>query len=697
MNPIFAREVIVRWRSPRTFWLLGILVFLLALGAGWIYQSAATRVDYQTVYIPTVSNGRTYMVPDRRPVVESIATRASRTGRELFGLLAMGNALAWLVLCPALTATGVARERERGLLESLQLSPMRPRSQIGARYGAALIFLLVLQLALLPVYGIAYTLGGVSPGEIALAGVVITLTALWGTALGLWFSARAYRPSSALFSALGFVALWSLFSVWMVFAGANSLNSWEYKAMFCLGVIHPWALLTALSDPSKLFPPFMGAPIGFDATGILVVATIFYLIATLFFLFDAARLVNRSLPAAAWQNRNRRIEKWKNALQTRRELLRERRERANMRDAATGALLADLPIEKLVRFKDPLLSREVRGRFRLRRATPLVTLGRFAAFIVGASIWLWGVASLLDVPTRASWALEATMVLWGLGVAVVAVLSSTSFARERESGTWEGLRLSLLSPREMVGAKWASVLISFAYYSAPLWLLLPFGVRWIETGVELAPLALSVLVAISSLGAVCAFGLWMSWRSKNPTSATGWTLGVAFFLLVALLPLERALYVEHHASMILFGVAPDDRYSYVGGYEALRDAEIAAYERRTGEKITNPDRLRFNFSVAGQFSREQLREYERQERRFLNWRGQQQQRAGEFWRNLHALHPLTAFETLSGPRRDRFGEHTPVLGSEEQFKSIALNIGLSSTLILLFGVSLARSVRRERD
>ena len=52
-------------------------------------------------------------------------------------------------------------------------------------------------------------MGGVSQWELGSLLILVGWATISGTALGLWFSARSHRPTSALFGALGTIALLS--------------------------------------------------------------------------------------------------------------------------------------------------------------------------------------------------------------------------------------------------------------------------------------------------------------------------------------------------------------------------------------------------------------------------------------------------------------------------------------------------------
>ncbi|PQV64580.1 hypothetical protein B1R32_10473 [Abditibacterium utsteinense] len=505
MNPILAREFRLRFRDKRSFWLLFGLTILLCLTAAWIYSNAINRFTYAP------SSG-SYTSSPYASAPDATLQRESQTGRELFRFLALGNTLAWLLIAPALTATGLAKERERGLLESLWLSPFRVRFQVLGRLGSALCFLFVLQVATLPIYGIAVLLGGVSPADIALSGLIISGAALVGASFGLFCSARSYRSSSALGAAFIGIAIWSY---WAIINAQNLRYGTTDWTNFALSFSHPVALLWLLLSPNDFAPRFGAAP-PVSMPDALAFGLAFQLASSSLLLWSATRKAAKPLPDMKWSEGNTRLKKWKKSLDAAKLERQARLERERASQKVAGALLYELPVEKFVRFKDPLLSREVRGRFRLRQSGFLVSLGRFGIFLIGIGFWLAVLFNALDKTTHNGAGPTLLLGLLGFGTLAVGVMSSGAIVREREAGTWEGLHLSLLSPREVVRSKWLSPLVTFGYWSAPCWLLLPFSVDFGGLG--------AVLVLIASLGSVSAWGFFISSRAPHSAAATSWTL-----------------------------------------------------------------------------------------------------------------------------------------------------------------------------
>ncbi len=579
MNPLFARELRARWRDRRAWWLVLVLTIALAFLAYAMFFNGVSRAD-ETVPVRLPSGQYSYRTLQMTP-----SAKAARAGRELFMALAMGNVVAWLLVAPILTATPIARERERGLLESLQLSHMTPRSQIAARVGAALVFLLFLQLAVAPIYGTIFWLGGVSPGEFALAGLIISLTALGGISVGTWISARSHRPSSALFTALGFVVLWT---VALVPAGALMSGAWFGPANFwsvlsstlatALFWSHPLPLIWAITDTSGDIARLLPSPFGWDLEQFALVLWALWSAVSFALLVLATRAVKSPLAPATFGSRaSKPVESWRSSI-----LRRQNSAQINAQNAAPNAspgaapatpatsygaprgrrientLVADVPIEKLLRFANPLLEREVRARFRLRRGGVALMLGRLLLLLLGLGIGGYAIYALMDDIYRAEVPIALIHFLWIVGALAVGALASAGFARERESGTWEALKLSLLRPLEIVRAKWLSPLWAFFLYSLPLWLIVPFGADYygtnLKSGLNVGTMALSVGIVVLSLGTISMVALLVSWRAKQPNTALGWVLGLGLFLFVAVPILREATDVDVKITQRIYGV-----------------------------------------------------------------------------------------------------------------------------------------------
>jgi len=600
VNPIFKREFFARWRDWRSHALLFVLVLALAIAAFWVYRDVVGDSFLSSGTATGVYNPAT----GRYGAPETLATRAARVGRGLFQGLTIGNVAVFFLLAPLLTATGVVRERERGLLESLQLSRMSSASQIRARAASALLFLGALQLATVPIVFVAFSFGGISLQDIARALLLTGTTALVGVGLGIAISSGAARPSGALFGAIALIA------VWTGLAGFGGQGANSPYGLFGLGwQLVPLALALFDSNPFtftiRLLNPTIIAPQTYFAgrtplsttfwtpTQSLPWVLAFWVALGMLGLWKASRDVTRAFAPAGWAGRNPYIERWK----MRREARLERR-RAKARASVEGALLADLPFDKWIRFKNPLLNREVKSRFRLRRGSAFIWLARFVIFAAGVAAWVFGGTVMLDPVGRGGGAQGVLIMEWVLGVVLVGTFAAAGFAREREAGTWEGVRLSLLSSGEITRTKWLSPLIAYALLSSPLWLLLfgylPIG-SW--NGTPARVMFGDALVVASSLVLVSAIASWVSLRARSTTSATCWTLGILLFLLAGLPILGQSFDVSNRVATAVVGVPNWDARR---GYYSTGDSDGAMqcanatdcygfYKNETAQTLSSAD------------------------------------------------------------------------------------------------------------
>jgi hypothetical protein len=80
------------------------------------------------------------------------------------------------------------------------------------------------------------------------------------------------------------------------------------------------------------------------------------------------------------------------------------RERAaqRMTQRAGAALLWELPLHKLIRFRNPVLQREVRGKFRMRRSSLGASLFQGVIALVAMGMYLMLMFSIFDPLSRES-------------------------------------------------------------------------------------------------------------------------------------------------------------------------------------------------------------------------------------------------------------------------------------------------------
>lgn len=495
MNPILSREVRVRWRDGRAFW----LVFVVAAGLSLLFASIY-GTESSSVETPGLSPNNQW----------------AQVGHNLFSQLAWIQALAWLLIAPTLTSASIAYERERGWFDALLLSPLSPSQISLSKWATALFYAAILYFVTLPFSALTLLLGGVSPGEYWLVVALHLLCASGGAAIGLAASAWSYRSNVALRTAYGLILIWLLGSL----GGAVAVGGLPFRigglsfsntSWFWEWFGHTNPVLCALeitsSDPIQSWPTCFSFLAGL--TG--------------FFLWAATRYCRRPLLEAPFI---------------------EAKKRGRRRGKKGGAPLpshGEIPLVTRLKFHNPVLDREVRAKFRMRQPPLGVILVEallavlVAYFYVRTLIWACTEPHLR--PTI-WWGLIFTAMI--VTMMSSAVMGGNGISRERESGTWDGVRLSLLRHEEILRGKLYASVITCALFSLPVWPLLLPCISW-RPGYDglwdhdlISPLQAMACVLIWGTTALSYtfVGLWVGHRATRSSRASGQALGVLALFLV---------------------------------------------------------------------------------------------------------------------------------------------------------------------
>ncbi|MBW3635831.1 MAG: ABC transporter permease, partial [Armatimonadetes bacterium] len=488
-NPILDREIRTRWRDGRAFILVLVVTAGLALLFAGIYGENASDVAQS-----------------------GSSAQWSILGHSLFSTLAWVQTLSWLLISPALTSSVIATERERGWFDSLLLSPLLPRQIVAGKWLGALAYAATLYAITLPFSALTFLLGGVSPLEWWLVLALHGLCACCGASIGLAASAWSFRASAALRSAYGLIVVWLMGSLGGALVAGETpfLVGAIFTRFFLsptpfgmwLGRTNPVlrALEITSASPTQYWP-FCFAVLG---------------AATLFFLAIAVYCARQPLAEAPFIQRKKKP------------------------SAKTPSTHAKIPLVTRLRFANPVLDREVRAKF-VMRTPPLGVI--VAEAILGVLVAYFYVRTFL-------WALfepqYRPIIWWGLvftGLIVTmmacATMGANALSRERERGTWDGVRLSLLGPAEIMRGKVWSSLLTCALFSLAIWPLLLPCVSW-NTWNRTSSSVIALLQVMACLGVWGAtawsytlIGMWIGRTQGRSARAVGQTVGflAAFVLL----------------------------------------------------------------------------------------------------------------------------------------------------------------------
>jgi len=239
-NPIISREMKVRMRFARSFWLQGAyLLFLIAI----------VLLAYQGIL-----------------VYSPISHPADLQNRlQAFYYMLLYSLVSVIVLiAPALTASAISFERERRTLDLLLTTPLRPMQILVGKLVASFAFLMLLLVESMPIVTVCIVMGGATVGDLLATYALIGFSTLHLCAFAIYCSACNRSSGLATFWAyLGAIAGLSA-TFWMALVevvfvvsfappGPGVLSSVVQRVAFPLSSLHPFSAPVIKAAPTKLF------------------------------------------------------------------------------------------------------------------------------------------------------------------------------------------------------------------------------------------------------------------------------------------------------------------------------------------------------------------------------------------------------------------------------------------------------------
>ncbi|MEM7031054.1 MAG: ABC transporter permease subunit, partial [Chloroflexota bacterium] len=183
-NPILINELRLRMRGKRAF---------LVLAAHLILLSAIVFLVYLAVYEDTQSYGRYSYAGNFQRALEA----SSNAGQAIFYGTSMLLLLFVSIIAPAFTAGALVGEKERQTYDLLTITTLSARAIVAGKLYAIMTFLTLLIMATLPILTMAYFFGGVTIGEVLISILVLIITALVFSSIGLFVSSFARSTTAA--------------------------------------------------------------------------------------------------------------------------------------------------------------------------------------------------------------------------------------------------------------------------------------------------------------------------------------------------------------------------------------------------------------------------------------------------------------------------------------------------------------------
>ena len=169
-NPIVVKELRGRMRGNRAFVLITVYLALLSGGIGIVFLSLLT----------------TQNSPSSVDVRQTL-------GKAIFWVVVSMELLTVSFIAPALTAGAISSEREHQTYDLLRASLLPARSLVSGKLFSAFSFIFLLLFAALPLQSLAFLFGGVAIEEFLIASLLLVVSALAFSSIGIFFSSLTKR------------------------------------------------------------------------------------------------------------------------------------------------------------------------------------------------------------------------------------------------------------------------------------------------------------------------------------------------------------------------------------------------------------------------------------------------------------------------------------------------------------------------
>jgi ABC-type transport system involved in multi-copper enzyme maturation permease subunit len=237
----------------------------------------AARVQATPIALAAITILMTLLIGSVGGLMGSSKSSPAEIGAVLFHTF---FSLAYFVVAlvgPALGANAIASEREGKTWEALLLTGLRPEVVARGKFFSATTSIALYIVMLAPVGALPFLFGGVTPGEVLLAFVVLFGIALVAVGFGLALSAKTQSMRGALVIALLSAVPLSIFAYTLLGVGGASLARELWSAPTSRGL-----------GPIWLPVAYGAAPFGADYVLFLVVLPLLVVLMPAWFLYEVS-------------------------------------------------------------------------------------------------------------------------------------------------------------------------------------------------------------------------------------------------------------------------------------------------------------------------------------------------------------------------------------------------------------------------
>jgi ABC-type transport system involved in multi-copper enzyme maturation permease subunit len=219
-NPVLTKELRVRMRGARAYWILtGYLAFL----------SLILFFQYMGWWNETVRQGSGY-------------TGSSRIGQQFFYWIAGVQAFLVAFITPAVTSGAITVEKEQRTLEMLEMTRLPSSAIVAGKLFSAVGFVGLLLVSSLPLTCLCFFLGGVSPQQVIMAYLLLFCGSFVTGALGLvWSSVAASTTAAVVYTYASLIVPLILFVVFLGSMSARGVYDDQIACALAMGLYGiPW-------------------------------------------------------------------------------------------------------------------------------------------------------------------------------------------------------------------------------------------------------------------------------------------------------------------------------------------------------------------------------------------------------------------------------------------------------------------------
>ncbi|MFW6060674.1 MAG: ABC transporter permease, partial [Phycisphaeraceae bacterium] len=355
--------------------------------------------------------------------------------QQVLSVFGYGLLTGVILLAPVFPAASIVRERQAGTLALLLNSPMKASSIAAGKLAGSLGFILLLILLSAPPAAACFAMGGIDAGDFAMMYLVVFALAFQYATLGLLISSFATSVDSSLRLTFGGVLLLAVISLGphqFLGATATGTTATVIEWVRCLSPIP--AMAEAMGNDTVLTG-------GLSTTGSAARFIVLALLSGAGFLGWTALRLNQRLfdkPRDAGQVTDERSR----GAQVFRRIMYLWFFDPQKRSGLIG------PLSNPVMVKEQRCRRFGRGHWMMRMIGACLILSLALVLATTSRTIEWGVESLGGVMV----ALQM-----GLVILITPALASGLISSERETGGWQLMRMTPLSPITIIVGKLLSV------------------------------------------------------------------------------------------------------------------------------------------------------------------------------------------------------------------------------------------------